>query len=112
MSETTTRKAVVTTEAVRTALAGYLAVRKELGFEDSALEFDKGPRGKGFAVYNGAVTVTSFETKEEAFNHYARYAEVAAEVLGQVIKNQEAKKEAEQKPATKTTVKATEKPAA
>lgn len=86
MSDTeTTRKAVVTTEAVREALTSYLAVRKEIGFEDGKYEFDKGARGKGFAVYDetGVVKVV-FETKENALTFFTRWTEVAQEVLSKV----------------------------
>lgn len=109
MSENT-RKAVVTTAQVQEALSSYLTVRKELGFTVETLEFDKGFRGKGFAVYSGETVVTSFETKEEAFTHYSRYAEIAAEVLAQIVKNQA--EHAASKPAAKTASKAADKPAA
>jgi hypothetical protein len=104
MTDTNTRKAVVTTAQVQSALTDYLTVRKELGFEDPTLEFDKGFRGRGFAVYSGETAVLSFDTKEDAYTHFSRYAEIAAEVLAQVVKNQAAKTAST---AKKTTEKAT-----
>lgn len=82
MPETATRKAVVTTETVREALVKYLETRKTIGFEDGKYEFDKGARGKGFALYNekGEVVVF-FETKENALVFFTRWTEVANEIL-------------------------------
>jgi hypothetical protein len=107
------RKAVITTAQVQTALDKASEVRATLtGKPVEALTFDKGARGKGFAVYTANDTVvTSFETKEEAFIHYNRWAEVATEVLGLIETNKSVEVVPAKAPA-KTPAKAAEKPAA
>lgn len=85
-----TRKAVITTEQVREALAEYLKIRKDNGVNDGPLEFDKGARGKGFATYKGNDVVSSFETKEDAFTHYSKWVEVAKEVISMVAGKEKA----------------------
>lgn len=76
MSETTARKAVVTTAQVRDAFASYASALVKVGQESVAShEFDKGARGRGFAEYDGAGNVVqSFETKDDALNHYSLIA--------------------------------------
>lgn len=108
MSENTTRKAVVTTAQVQEALNSYKAVKAEIGQNVSSWEFDKGARGKGFAVYSGNDVVMPFDTKEDALNYFGRYAEVAREVID-ALKAKDATEQSEAKPATR---KATQKAAA
>lgn len=107
MSESTsTRKAVVTTAQVQAAINRYETVKAELsGTPAVGLVFDKGARGKGFALYDPKdVVVNTFETKEEALLHFTRWVEVAEEI----VLLQATAKQAE----TKTTRKPSEKPAA
>ncbi len=98
MSETKTRKAVVTTAEVQEGLSLYLATREAIsGAKAEKQEFDKGARGKGFATYDasGAV-VKTWETKEEALSFYAGWVEVAKDVLAmQQTRKPEAAKVAE-----------------
>lgn len=75
------RKPVVVTSSVVAALEEYKGVKAELGIDVSSFEFDKGARGKGFAVYQGDRVVFTFETKEDALNHFSTYVKVAREVL-------------------------------
>lgn len=107
MSESTsTRKAVVTTAQVQAAINRYETVKAELsGTPAVGLVFDKGARGKGFALYDPKdVVVNTFETKEEALLHFTRWVEVAEEI----VLLQATAKQTE----TKTTRKPAEKPAA
>lgn len=86
MSETTTaqstRKAVVTTNDVQNAVNRYETVRQEIsGVPAQGLLFDKGARGKGFALYNPKdEVVETFGSKEEALNKFVTWVEVATEV--------------------------------
>lgn len=82
MSEAT-RKAVVTTLQVQNAVNRYETVKAELsGTPALGLSFDKGARGKGFALYDPSDNVVNtFETKEEAYLHFTRWVEVAEEIL-------------------------------
>jgi len=66
------------------------------------LEFDKGARGKGFAVYakDGSVRDT-FDTKEDAYVKYTNWTTVAEQVLALIAA----------RPAETETPKATRKPA-
>lgn len=107
---TTDRKAVITTAQVQEALNGYTKVLSELsGLPAETLEFDKGARGKGFAVYNkSGDVVDSFETKEDAYVKFTNWTTVA----GDVVKIQADRKLRESEAAKKTTSKAAEKPAA
>lgn len=75
------RKAVVTTAQVATALEEWKTTRKALGLDVSDVEFDKGFRGKGFALYQGDKIVETFETKEDAFLKFSTYVEVAKEIM-------------------------------
>lgn len=83
MSDTTkTRKAVVTTAQVQEAVNDYtLTVSEISGEERLSLDFDKGFRGKGFAVYGGESVVATFETKEEALDFYGNWVKVAKDVV-------------------------------
>ncbi len=83
MSETKTRKAVVTTAEVQNAVENYTATRASLTGQDvDKLEFDKGARGKGFATYDASGTVVAvWETKEDALSFYGTWVKVATEVL-------------------------------
>lgn len=83
MSDTTkTRKAVVTTAQVQQAVNDYTQVVSEISGQDRVeLDFDKGFRGKGFAVYNGENVVTTFDTKEDALDFYADWVKVAKDVV-------------------------------
>lgn len=108
MSENT-RKAVITTAQVQEALKDYNDFRSQIGLPVLGTEFDKGARGKGFAVYSPSGEVTnSYETKEEAYVHFTRWVEVGNEILGashvKVVKPEPVKTAAK-------AVKATEKPA-
>ncbi len=80
MSEAT-RKAVVTTAMVQEALNSYAVSVGDITGNKPELEFDKGFRGKGFAVYSGETVVKSFETKEQARDFYLNWTIVAGEVL-------------------------------
>jgi hypothetical protein len=112
MSETTARKAVVTTAQVQEALNSYKAVTAELGNTHAqSWEFDKGARGKGFAVYSGNDVAMTFDTKEDALNHFGTYVKVAREVID-MIKAKEAADATEQDETKTTTRKATQKSAA
>lgn len=79
------RKAVVTLAQVQEAFSLYQAVKADMGTPILGHAFDRGNRGKGFAEYdhNDSV-VRSFDTKEEAHTFYARYAEIAREVMAAV----------------------------
>jgi hypothetical protein len=71
MTDTTTRKAVVTTAQVTEAFASYVAALTRIGQNISDHEFDKGFRGRGFAEYDGKGNVVrSFDTKEDALTTY------------------------------------------
>jgi hypothetical protein len=77
-----TRKAVVTIAQVSEAFADYAEIRKFIGQPVAAHSFDKGPRGKGFAQYDGNDSVVRlFDSKEDALTFYGRYVEVAREVM-------------------------------
>lgn len=110
MSEST-RKAVITTAQVQAALTEFTKTLSVIsGQEVETLEFDKGSRGKGFAVYakDGSVKDT-FETKEEAHVKYTNWVTVATQVLAlQQGRTDNAKKAETPKAASK----ASEKPAA
>ncbi len=101
MSETKTRKAVVTTAEVQTAVNNYTATRATLTGKDAeVLEFDKGARGKGFATYDAAgAVVANWETKEDALSFYGTWVKVATEVLSL----QQTRKPETKKPAEKAT---------
>lgn len=112
MSEAS-RKAVVTTAQVQEALNSYTKALAELSGADLVtLEFDKGARGKGFAVYNGTgAVVDSFETKEDAFVKFTNWVTIAGQVLT-IQAERRAREAAESDPAKPTTSrKATAKPA-
>lgn len=113
MSENT-RKAVITTAQVQTALNNAASIRAAVtGKPVEALTFDKGARGKGFAVYSADdKVITTFDSKEEAFIHYNRWAEVATEVLALQQQRTESAKTEPAKAPTKTATKAAEKTAA
>jgi hypothetical protein len=103
MSETTARKAVVTTAQVQEALNNYKTVTAELGNTHAqSWEFDKGARGKGFAVYSDNDVVMPFETKEEALNHFGTYVKVAREVIDMIKVQQASAAQEESKPKTTT----------
>lgn len=79
----TARKAVITTAQVQEALNTFTRTLATVsGQEVETLEFDKGARGKGFAVYakDGSVR-DSFETKEDAYVKYTNWTTVAEQVL-------------------------------
>src|SRR6478736_6586710 len=82
MSEAT-RKAVVTTAQVQEALNLYTQTLSSVsGLPVEGLEFDKGARGKGFAVYNSkGDVVDTFETKEDAYVKFTNWHTVASQVL-------------------------------
>lgn len=82
MSDTTARKAIITTAQVQTALDSMVALKSEITGETlPVLSFDKGARGKGFAVYSTDDSVVhSFDSKEEAYNMFTVWVEVATEV--------------------------------
>lgn len=103
MSEAT-RKAVVTTAQVQAALNSYTTVLGELsGLPTETLEFDKGARGKGFAVYNKAGDVVdTFETKEDAYVKFTNWVTVAEEVV-KIQAERVAREAAETKPTTRKT---------
>lgn len=107
-----TRKAVITTVQVQEALNKYSSTLAVLsGQEVSGLEFDKGARGKGFAVYNkSGEVVDSFDTKEDAFVKYVNWVTVATQVLQ--IQQTRTEREAEAAKTPKTPAKATQKAAA
>lgn len=72
MSETTTRKAVVTTAQVTAAFDSYKGAFAVIGQDISGHEFDKGFRGRGFAEYDSKGNVVrSFDTKEDALTTYS-----------------------------------------
>lgn len=108
---TTDRKAVITTAQVQEALNGYTKVQSELsGLPVETLEFDKGARGKGFAVYNKSGNVVdSFETKEVAYVKFTIWAKVAGEVIQ--IQADRKLREAEEAKKEETTPKTVRKPA-
>lgn len=67
MSDTSTRKPVITTVQVQEALDRVNANYKTLDPKFLSFEFDKGARGKGFALYTASGDVArSFDTKEDA----------------------------------------------
>jgi hypothetical protein len=76
-----TRKAVVTTAQVSAALEDWKLTRKALGLDVTDVEFDKGFRGKGFALYQGDKITETFETKEDAFLKFSTYVAVAKEIM-------------------------------
>ncbi len=86
MSETKTRKAVVTTAQVQSALDDMNALRAEIGLPVDGKVFDKGLRGKGFAVYvdgsDTAAVVNTYETKEDALREFSAFAEIGNVILG------------------------------
>lgn len=82
MTDTKTRKAIVTLADVQEAFKGYAAVRSNIGMPVTGHSFDRGARGKGFAQYDQADgIVRTFDTKEDAHIFYSRYVEVAQEVM-------------------------------
>lgn len=113
MSETTTRKAVVTTVQVQAAFANYVAALVKIGDSGSVdNEFDKGFRGRGFAEYNAkGEVVRSFDTKEDALTYYSLLAEGMWRVLD-TLSSETVSKPAveaegtEAKPATRRAAKA------
>lgn len=86
MSENKTRKAVVTTAQVQAALDDMNILRSEIGLPVGGTVFDKGLRGKGFAVYadgsDTAAAVTSYETKEDALREFSAFVEIGNIILG------------------------------
>jgi hypothetical protein len=106
MSETTTRKAVVTTDQVREAFASYVLGFKKIGQDITKNEFDKGLRGRGFAEYDGkGEVIRSFDTKDDALTFYGFTAKGMWAVLDTLPKP-EVEVETEVKPSTrKPTVK-------
>lgn len=111
MSEAT-RKAVVTTEQVQAAVNRYETVKANIsGLPAEGLLFDKGNRGKGFALYNTKdEAVQTFETKEAAYVQFTNWSKVADEVVA-LIAERGIREQAEAD-AKKTTRKPAEKPAA
>lgn len=114
MSEST-RKAVITTAQVQGALDDMNTLKAEIGLPINGTVFDKGARGKGFAVYTADDRpVETFETKEAAYVKFSTFAEVGNTILGashvKVVKPEPAK--AEPAKATKATPKAAENAAA
>lgn len=109
-----TRKAVVTTLQVQAAINRYETVKAELsGLPAVGLTFDKGARGKGFALYDPKdVVVNSFETKEEALLHFTRWVEVAEAVVLIQAERKAREDAAPKTTARKTAPKATENDAA
>lgn len=107
----TTRKAVVTTAQVQAALTEYVTMLGTIsGQPVAALEFDKGFRGRGFAVYtaDGSV-VDSFDTKEDAFVKYSNWVTTARQVTA-LIADRAVREQAEATAeAPKTTRKTAEK---
>lgn len=77
------RKAVITTAQVQEALAEMNTLKTEIGLPVLGTEFDKGARGKGFALYNATGSVVqSFDTKEAAFNLFSSFTEIGNVILG------------------------------
>jgi hypothetical protein len=77
-----TRKAIVTTAQVQAELDTVNEINVKVGLPVVGVEFDKGARGKGFALYSKeGVAVQSFETKEAAYNLFATYVQVADTIL-------------------------------
>lgn len=106
----TNRKAVITTSQVQGAVNRYETVRETItGVPAEGLLFDKGNRGKGFALYNSKdVAVETFDTKEDAYVKFTNWVATATEVLTlQQTRLVETDKTAKKAPA-----KAAEKPAA
>jgi hypothetical protein len=99
----TTRKAVITTAQVQEALNEFTKTLATVsGKELETLEFDKGARGKGFAVYNSkGEVVDTFETKEEAYLKYVNWVTVATQVLQLQQLRTEVKEEVKPAKATK-----------
>lgn len=105
-----TRKAVITTAQVQEALNNMNALKSEIGLPVLGTVFDKGARGKGFAVYTDKdAQVETFETKEAAYVNFSTFVEVGNTILGashvKVVKPEPAK-------ATTKAVKAAENAAA
>lgn len=91
MSETKTRKAVVTMEQVRDAFQRFTSAHVLTGEGAYAEhEFDKGMRGKGFAEYDheGRI-VHTFESKDDALAHYSGIAEGMWRVLDALANDSE-----------------------
>ena len=90
MSETTTRKAVVTTAQVQEAFASYVLAHVRNGDDTkNSNEFDKGLRGRGFAEYTGnGLVVRTFDTKEDALTYYSLLAEGMWKVLDRVAETE------------------------
>jgi hypothetical protein len=102
-----TRKAVITTAQVQEALNTFTKTLATVsGQKVEPLEFDKGARGKGFAVYaeDGSV-IDTFDTKEDAYVKYVNWVTVAEQVLSLIAARPAETPETESKP------KATRKPA-
>lgn len=112
----TARKAVITTAQVQEALKAYNDFRTEIGRPVLGTEFDKGARGKGFAVYSPTGEVVNYyETKEEAYVYFTRWVEVGNEILGAshvTVTKPDSKKTAKPASETKAPNGAAEKPAA
>lgn len=106
-----TRKAVVTTAQVQESLNLYTQTLSSVsGLPVEGLEFDKGARGKGFAVYNSkGDVVDSFETKEEAYVKFTNWHTVASQVTGLIAERALREAEAAKTETPKTTRKPTEK---
>ena len=114
MSEAT-RKAVVTTAQVQEALNLYTQTLSSVsGLPVEGLEFDKGARGKGFAVYNSkGDVVDTFETKEDAYVKFTNWHTVASQVLSLIAdRAQREQAESDAAKAAKTARKPAEKLAA
>jgi len=91
-----TRKAVITTAQVQEALTEMNTLRAEVGLPVTGTEFDKGTRGKGFAIYSpSGEAVETFETKEAAYVKFSQFVETGNVILGashvKVVKPEPAK---------------------
>jgi hypothetical protein len=107
-----TRKAIVTTASVNDALKSMNDLNVKLGLPIIGTEFDKGARGKGFALYNSkGEAVQSFETKEQAYNLFSTFVEIGTLIIteGANVKLVEAPKEETAEVPAKTARKAAEK---
>lgn len=104
MSETT-RKAIITTDQVQAAVNGYETVMEKVtGKPAVGLLFDKGARGKGFALYAPDDSVVeTFDSKESAYIKFSTFVQVAEVILNSPMVTV--------KVPAKTATKAAEKPA-
>lgn len=76
MSDTTARKAVVTTAQVQAQLDIVNTILHKLDSTHVGTEFDRGGRKGGFAEYRADETVVrSFDTKDSALTFYTALAE-------------------------------------